>query len=248
MSQVDLPSQKELLWHRMRSDLTSLMPYFRDKEVLLCPACCRPITFDDFSVEHVVPKQALALDPTDARNAVTQNTRSGLTLLCRKQLVINGKKIPGNGCNGWKGKHFDASLRKLIGSKIQSITTRDQVALFIAGYLALVREYGYQIVLSEAGRLCRAQFFHPNDFRMEIPWNCQIILGGAPRADFTDDAKSYWSEPFKITIDGPTALIILRHMGFRVPISRDPSTPIARVLPYAPLRFTFRPDGRTFFD
>jgi hypothetical protein len=93
MSLIDLPAQKEILWHKLRCDLITLVPYFRDKDVLLCPACCRPVRFDDLSVEHILPKQAVALDPMAARQAISQNERSGLTLLCRKPLTIKGKRI-----------------------------------------------------------------------------------------------------------------------------------------------------------
>jgi hypothetical protein len=114
--------------------------------------------------------------------------------------------------------------------------------------LALFREFGYQVALSAAGTFSRKQFFHANDFLKIIPWNCQMILAGEPRSEFVDDDKQYWREPFKITVDRSTAIIVFRHMSFRIPISRDPCVPIAKILPYAPARFAFRPDHRFFFD
>jgi len=158
MKLIDLPAQKEILWHRMRGDLKSLVPWFADTDLLLCPTCCRPIGFDEFSVEHIVPKQALACDPADVRQAIPQNERSGLTLLCRKPLVIKGKRIPGHGCNSWKGKHYDPSLRDLLSADFQTkqINTRHQISLFSAGYLALVRKFGFQIALSSMGLFSRS--------------------------------------------------------------------------------------------
>lgn len=250
MKHIDLPAQKELLWHRLREDLKSLVPWFTDTEMLLCPTCCRPISYDEFSVEHIVPKQALACDPADVRQAVSQNERSGLTLLCRKPLIFKGKKIPGHGCNSWKGKHFDPSLKDLLRSNFQTATvnTRHQVALYSAGYLALFRQFGYQIALSPAGLLSRRQFFFPNTFLPDVPLNCQMMLTGERRTEFKEDEKSYWSEPFSIKVEGTTALIVLRNMGFRVPISRDPTQPLSRILLYVPSKFTFRPDLTTVFE
>jgi len=250
MKQIDLPAQKEILWHRLRGDLISLVPWFADSSQLLCPACCRPIGYDDFSVEHVIPKQALSCDPVPVRQAVSQNERSGLTLLCKKPLVINGKRVPGSGCNSWKGKHFDSYLRDLLTAdfRTRSLSTRHQVALYTAGYLALFRQFGFQITLSAAGLLSRRQFFFPNTFLKEVPLNCQMVLTGQARTEFNEEEKNYWSEPFGIQIDGSTALIVLRNMGFRVPLSRDPRQPFARLLPYVPSRLSFRPDLTTIFE
>ena len=175
----------------MRRDLISLVPWFADNELLLCPACCRPVSYDDISVEHIVQKQALACDPVDVRQSIPQNDRSGLTLLCRKPLVIKGKRIPGDGCNSWKGRHYDAFLRELLSTDFQTrkINTRHQVSLFCAGYLALVRKFGMQITLSAAGLLSRRQFFCPNNFIKDIPVNCQILLAGQPLSEITEDSR-----------------------------------------------------------
>ncbi|WP_156134154.1 hypothetical protein [Ensifer sp. ZNC0028] len=250
MKHIDLPAQKELLWHRLREDLKSLVPWFADSDLLLCPACCRAIKYDEFSIEHIVPKQAVACDPADARQAVSQNERSGLTLLCRKPLIYKGRKVPGHGCNSWKGKHFDPFLKELlrINFRTTTVNTRHQVALYSVGYLALFRKFGYQVALSPAGLLCRRQFFSPNTFLPDVPLNCQIMLTGEPRAEFKEDEKSYWSEPFSIGVEGSTALVVLRNIGFRVPISRDPTQPFSRILPYSPIKFSFRPDLTTVFE
>lgn len=250
MSIIDLPALKEILWHRMRDDLKSLVPWFAHNDLLFCPACCRPLPFDEFSLEHIVPRQALACDPPDVRAAIPQNERSGMTLLCRKPLVIKGKKVPGNGCNGWKGKFYDPFLRDLIRADFltSQINSRHQVALFSAGYLGLFRQFGYQIALLPAGRLMRNQFFHPNSFLHDVPITSQMILTGAGLSNYDEATRAYWSEPFKITVEKSSAFIALRNMAFKLPLSRDPTLPLARTLPYAPSKYAFRPDLTTVFD
>lgn len=250
MSLIDLPALKEITWHKMRGDLKSLVPYFADNDLLLCPACCRPLSYDEFSVEHIVPRQALALDPPEARANVTQNERAGITLLCRRPLVYKGRRYPGQGCNSWKGKHYDPFLKELIQSNLGSkpLSSRHQVALSSAGYLGLFRKFGYQIALSPAGVLMRNQFFNPNAFLRAFPLNCQIMLGGERLTEFKVEDRSYWSEPFKITINEQTALIGFRSIAFRLPLSRDPRQRFAQILPYAPLKHRFRPDLTTAFE
>jgi hypothetical protein len=250
MSMIDLPAEKEKLWHSAKADLQSLVPWFRNSDLLLCPACCRPVTYDEMSIEHVLPKQALKKDPVDARTAITQNERSGLTLLCRRQLLYKGKIVSAAGCNSWKGKHFDGFLRDLLTTDLGAakLTTGHQVAAFSAGYLALFRKFGYQISLSSAGILMRQQFFHPHDFIRAMPLRYQLILGGRGPDQFTDDDKAYWSEPFRISVQSDGATIAIRHMAFLLPLSHDPSKPFARELPYAPSKYKLRLDLRTAFD
>ncbi|AZG77175.1 hypothetical protein [Methylocystis rosea] len=250
MNMIDLPDLKAKLWHQMRHDLKSLVPWFADNDLLLCPACCRPLRFDEFSLEHIIPQQALACDPLDVRDAVPRNERSGMTLMCRKPLVIKGRKIPGHGCNSWKGKFYDASLRDLIRADFQrkQLNSRHQIALFSAGYLALFRQFGYQIALLPSGLLMRNQFFHPNSFLRDVPLSCQVVLAGERLRSYEEGNREYWSEPFKITVDGASAFIVLRNMVLNLPLSRDPKLPLARALPYAPSKYAFRPDLRTAFE
>ncbi len=250
MSDIDIPSIKQMLWHRMRSDLVGLIPYFSDNDLLLCPTCFRRLGFEDFSVEHIIPKQALACDPADARLAVPQNERSGLTLLCRRPLIINKRRIPGNGCNSWKGKHYDPSIREFIQSDLKEnkISTRHQISLFSVGYLALFRKFGYQISLLPSGLLMRSQYFNPNSFIKNIPVTSQIILAGEKISQYSDSERNYWSEPFKITVSETSAQIVMRNTCFSMPLSRDPSKPLARSVLYVPPKYTFRPDLRTAFE
>jgi hypothetical protein len=250
MNMIDLPALKEILWHQMRNDLKSLVPWFADNDLLLCPTCCRPLRFDEFSLEHIIPKQALASDPSDARIAIQQNERSGMTLLCRRPLIIKGKQIPGHGCNSWKGKFYDAFLRDLLRADFQTkqINSRHQMALFSAGYLGLFRHFGYQIALLPSGLLMRNQFFHPNFFLQDVPLACQMMLTGKGLSNYDEATRAYWTEPFKIKVDGTSAFIVLRNMSFKLPLSRDPTLRLARALPYAPSNYTFRADLTTVFE
>ncbi|HYA80413.1 MAG TPA: hypothetical protein VED87_05745, partial [Methylocystis sp.] len=177
---IDLAGIKEILWHKMRGDLAFYVPYFKTNELLLCPACLRPLDFDNFSLEHIIPQQALADDPVEVRAAIPTSQRSGITLLCRKRLLVNGKWLHNNGCNSWKGKYYDGILRDMFRTdfKLNRYTERYTIGLFSAGYLALFMKYGYQIALSEAGRIMRQQFFLPNRLLKELPLGSQMVLKG----------------------------------------------------------------------
>jgi hypothetical protein len=249
VAEIYLPGEKEKIWHRMRDDLKSLVPWFADYDLLLCPTCLRHITFEEFSLEHIIPQQALAEDHLTARGAVACNQRAGLTLLCSKPLIIREKLVRGNGCNSWKGKYFDRFIRQVLQAQPDKITftLRHQISMFILGYLALFRRYGYRISLSRSGLLMRSQFFTPNDFLKSVPIKCQMILGGQPLSEFDEQIKSYWDEPFKITIHEGFALVGVRSVVFWLPLSDDPTAPIARVLRYAPPRYKIRPDFTTVF-
>lgn len=247
-SDIDLPGVKQTLWHQAHADLRSFVPEF-SHEFLLCPACFRSMKVDELSIEHIIPQQAVDCDPKDVREAITRNQRSGLTLLCKKPLVIKGRVIKGHGCNGWKGRFFDGPVRELIHSD-GSIkpTSRHQIAMFSIGYLALFKTYGYRIAFSSSGLLMRNQFFAPNRFLKNIPLRHQIILFGQPLTELNDENKSYWDEPFKFTIDNEIAYLAVRSVSFGLPLSSDPTKPIARILPYAPSRHVLRPDLKTVFE
>ena len=118
----------------MHADLRSFIPYFDENEIM-CPACLRHVKFDEVSLEHIIPKQAVALDPVEVRAAIARNQRSGLTLLCKKPLIFNKKLVPGNGCNGWKGTYFDRSVRELLNSEISAINFNSwqQISMFAVG-------------------------------------------------------------------------------------------------------------------
>ena len=75
-----------------------------------------------------------------------------------------------------------------------------------------------------------------------------MILAGEGLSNYNEANRTYWTEPFKINVDGTSAFIVLRNISFKLPLSRDPSVPLARVLPYAPSKYTFRPDLTTVFE
>lgn len=250
MADIDLPALKDILWHKMHGDLKSLVPWFTSHEQILCPVCFRPLRYDDFSLEHIIPKQVVADDPDEVRAAISRNERSGMTLLCRKPLLINQKIIYNNGCNSWKGKHFDPLLKDIFKPEIwtRQFTSQHHVALFCAGYLGLVRKFGYQIALMPSGLLMRNQFFHPHTFVKEFPIGNRMVLTGDATVEYSEDTSEFWSDPFRFSVGEGVALTMVRNIALPIPISRDPTSPLARVLPYAPSRFKLRPDLRTAFD
>ncbi len=250
MSIIDIPAQKEILWHKMREDLRTLVPWFDNHDLLFCPTCLRPLPYNDFSVEHILPQRALKVDAKSVREVISKNERSGLTLLCSRNLIYKGKTISGTGCNGWKGKHIDRFLQDVVAADFSSrdtVYSQHQVALVSAGYLALFRTYGYQVALSEAGLIMRMQFFNTKNFIPIIPSQTQMMLIGEGLGEYSEDHHAYWSEPFKITIDPPFASVVMRHASIRLPISHDPTKPFARVLEYVPSKYRFRVDVRTAF-
>ena len=213
-------------------------------------SCVFPsMRFDELSIEHIIPRQAVDRDPKDVREAITRNQRSNYALLCNKPLIIKGKAIKGHGCNSWKGQFFDGPVRELIHSDgTIKPTSRHQIAMFSIGYLALFKTYEYRISLSASGVLMRNQFFAPNVFLKGVPIRHQIILFGQPLTELNDENKPYWDEPFKFTIDQGIAFLAVRSVSFGLPLSSDPTKLIARLLPYAPLKYKLRPDLTTVFE
>ena len=121
---IDSPSLKEILWHKMREDLSRYIPRILDTEKLMCPACCRFLPFADFDIEHIIPEQSLADDPPEVRAAIPKIERGGVTLLCKKQLLINGKKIYANGSSYELFYHDDGAVEKVMLSKTGVKTTQ----------------------------------------------------------------------------------------------------------------------------
>lgn len=141
MSEIDRPRVKDILWHKMRDDLKTLVPWFASNDLLLCPTCCRALRYEDFSLEHIIPQQAVAEDPAAARAAISRNERSGLTLLCKRSLVFRDKSTLGQGCNSWKGKHYDRFIRDVLRPDLlrRQFHSRHHIALVNMGYLGLFR-------------------------------------------------------------------------------------------------------------
>ena len=141
---VDAASLKEILWHRMRSDLARYFPAVLQSDTLMCCTCARFLKFEDFTIEHIIPRQSLADDPKEVRSAITANQRSGNLLLCNKALKIKGRQFYPKGCNSYKGKFYDPRLREVFNraafdpaTRINKFDSRHHIATTCAGYLAI---------------------------------------------------------------------------------------------------------------
>jgi hypothetical protein len=214
--------------------------------------CAQPVTphhLRRVSLEHIIPQQAVDDDHKTARDAVTRNQRAGLTPLWGKRLVVKDNFIVEKGCSSWKGKHFDRFSRQVLRREPykMAFTSRHRVAMFILGYLALFRKYGYRISLSRSRLLMRNQFFNPNSFLEGVPAKCLAIFTGPTLSEFDDNIKSYWDEPFRISVSEGFAMVSVRSVAFWLPLSDDPTTPLAARLRYAPPRHKFRPDFTSVF-
>ena len=249
-AEIDLPALKVILWHKMRDDLKPYLPEIVATRHLLCPTCCRPLPFESFSLEHIIPLQSLAEDPLGARSAIPKNMRTSTTLLCNKPLLIKGVKFYNNGCNSWKGKFYDTFLKEIFNSsaiKLNRFSARHHTALASACYLGLFEKFGYQVALTSAGLLMRKQFFNPKNFIKEMPLKYQISLMGSAPKYFDRDEKKYWDPPFEFEFDGTSCLVIVRNTGMYIPVSRDPNIPLAHNLPFVPSKFKLRPNFETVF-
>jgi hypothetical protein len=176
MSDLLTASLREQLWHIMRSDLVRFVPELTGNALLMCCSCGRFLPQDCFDLEHLIPQQALKADPPIVRaNPVTpKNVRAGNLLLCKKRLVYRGKIVSNNGCNSWKGRFFDKAISHLVSDNTidpsnKPVTETHIIAGLVLGYLALVAEFGYVVVLMQSGLLMRRQFFSPKRFAPDMP-------------------------------------------------------------------------------
>ncbi|TIW68542.1 MAG: hypothetical protein E5V60_04490 [Mesorhizobium sp.] len=249
MSDVQLPDLKFKLWTMLREDLVQYVPAFEDADTLLCPICCRPLRYEQFSLEHILPQQAMKLDPTDVRNAIIKNERSGLTLLCSETLIV-GNKSYAKGCNGWKGRNFDPHISDLLKRGPFSIQFADThiIALLVVGYLGLFKQYGYRVALTDSSLVLRNQFFNPRRFTKHLPLKSQMVLSGDPHTQYGPETHAYWSDPVKVYVDATKATIAIRNYSVILSLSYDPTIPLARTLAYAPRKHVFRPDLRLAFQ
>ena len=250
---IFLPSVKRTLWEEARRDFVAIAPEFATSDLLPCCACARLLPQEKFSLEHILPQQALAEDPPEIRSdpRLSMNQRTRLMLLCNHPLKIEtGRTFP-NGCNGWKGRHFDSHLRDVVGASVPprrggQITSQHSVALSIAAYLAMVSEFGYRVVYTASGWLLRRQFFHPHKHLREFPDTCQMILTGA-RFTYPEFSTESWAKPFSFQIHEDRCLVTMRQTAMFVPLSRDPRLPISSSLQFVPSKYSLRPDFRFFF-
>ncbi len=70
--------------------------------------------------------------------------------------AIKGKRIYGNGCNGWKEHFYDRPIADMISTNAfehTKATDTHIIAALVLGYLAMVAEYGYVVALMRSGLL-----------------------------------------------------------------------------------------------
>ena len=248
MSDLMGASIKEKLWHKMRGDLADYVPEISGNQLLMCCACGRFLPQECFDLEHLIPRQALKRDPEIVRHnpATSANVRSGNLLLCKKPLKHRGNKVYENGCNSWKGRFYDGPIAELLLGEAwqpQKSTQVHMIAALSLGYLAMVAEFGYRIVLMQSGLLMREQFFSPYKFHGAMPDRCQMLFGGG----IAPPDAPLWSRPFTFTFRDGVCVITARSFGISVPVSQDPGLPIARHLRIVPAKFKLRPDFSTAF-
>ena len=249
MTDLMLPALREKLWHKMRHDLAAYAPEIATTRTLMCCVCGRLLPQECFDLEHIIPQRALRVDPAAVRTnpATSANVRAGNLLLCKKPLLHRGKALSRNGCNSWKGRFYDGPISELISGAAQNNPTdRHTIAALVLGYLAMVAEFGYVVVLMESGRLMREQFFSPNRFHRLLPLRHQMLLVGSLPTD-APDAK-IWSKPFSFTYQNGACTFGARNFSIILPSSQDPSNPVARHVRFLPWKYTLRPDFRTAFS
>jgi hypothetical protein len=245
------PSIKERLWHKMRRDLATYVPETNGNQLLMCCVCGRFLPQESFDLEHIIPQQALKVDPPAVRSDPTTptNIRAGNLLLCKQPLLYKDSKLYNNGCNSWKGRFYDKPISEIFsGRALQPGGPRITDTHIIAGlalcYLAMVAEFGFKITLMDSGRLLREQFFRPRKFHPSLDSRHHIILGGQPG---TSPGEKVWSKPFAFTYERGACVVAARNFAMLLPVSNDPFSPIAQHLQIVPVRFKLRPDFRTFF-
>ena len=249
--EIDLPALKDKLWQKMLSNLAEFVPEVIECDKLMCCACGRFLPKEDFDVEHMIPRQAIKCDPEKVRGnpATPANVRAGTILLCTKPLHYRNSRFYNNGCNSWKGKHYDGSLSQIFTGKIaQPQKTKARNAHIIGGlslaYLAMVSEFGYIVALMQSGRLLREQFFTPSKFVKGLGTKYQAIFMGAPH---TDPSDPVWANPFAFHFEDQSCLVTVRSFTIFLPMTRDPREPIARHLKIVPHKYSFRPSFQTAF-
>lgn len=148
---VDLPPTEAKIFHTMWSELVRLgrLPH---QYGVICPLCLFPKAHDEFTLEHIIPKRALAHDPMNLRTIYPLNNRSGLTLLCKN-------------CNHLKGKWFDPMIEKMFKKPGFSPRPHEQQRELKArrtlAYLAAFRELGYSYIFTNRLDPVRHDFLNP---------------------------------------------------------------------------------------
>jgi hypothetical protein len=247
-------SIKENLWHKMRSDLASYIPQLTENNLLMCCTCGRFLPYEDFSLEHIIPRQALADDPKEIKTnpKTTANARSGNILLCNKPLSIKGRRVYDNGCNSWKGRFYDGLIREILNGEIfahkhKTFSNQHIIAVSFSAYIAMVFKFGYQVALTPSGLLMRQQFFLPSKFCQDMPKKCKMVLA-APPLKYDEDNLDFWLNPFSFTIEDGSCYVAFRATSLILPLSRDPRVPIVKSILITTPRYNMRPDFRTVFS
>jgi hypothetical protein len=253
LSEIMEPSIVDRLWHKMRGDLATFDLEVAAGNQLMCCVCGRLLTKEWFDLEHLIPQQALKADPASVRSnpETPANVRAGNLLLCKKPLNYKGAKAYNNGCNSWKGRYYDRPISQIFSGETSEAgsgrltTSRHIIGGLVLGYLAMVAEFGYVVVLMRSGLLMREQFFNPNKYHHALGLRHQMLLGGAP---FTEPDERVWTNPFSFSFKNEGCIVAARNFAVIVPVSRDPRIPIARHLRFVPPKYTMRPDFRAVFD
>lgn len=195
--QIDHPSIKEELFLKLQQDHSIFDPSSANTDKIRCCMCGRLLAKDQFSLEHIIPQQALKADLRAARTLVPTNTRAGLTLLCNTPLELKGRKYSEKGCNSWKGAKYDTNINKIINGGINKINHKNPIiSLLSLCYLALFSKFGYRVAFTKAGIICRKQFFSPTKFQADLPDFSQLAFLGSSPLDITENNQAYWSSPF----------------------------------------------------
>ena len=118
----------------------------------------------------------------------------------------------------------------------------------MACYLGAFAKYGYRIALDSGGILMREQFFHPYNFISIMPTQSQIVLAGSGPPQYEEKYRDYWAIPFRFHFERSSFLATVRATSMYLPISRDPNTPITKILRYAPRKYILRPNFDTGLD
>src|SRR5690242_6700352 len=107
----------------MRDDLGKYVPEIAQNQLLMCCTCGRFLPQECFDLEHIVPQQALKLDPQSVQTnpATPKNIRAGNLLLCKKPLRVKGAYVFKNGCNSWKGRSYDRLLADLFTKEVAEL-------------------------------------------------------------------------------------------------------------------------------
>ena len=149
--QVDLPPTQAKIFHGMWGDLVRLgrLP---TEYGIFCPLCLLPKSHEELTLEHIIPRRALAHDPPSLRRLHSVNDRAGLTLLCQE-------------CNRLKGKWYDPIIEKMFKEpKFQPKPheeKREVKARRTLAYLGAFRELGYSYILTPKLDAVRLDFLHP---------------------------------------------------------------------------------------